>query len=434
DPVPADSWSGVRDANKSGDVCAQKDSYSHQVIGSDDCLYLNIYTNKLNCDIPRAVLFWIHGGGFAYGHGNDYKLGPDYLVKKDVILVTFNYRLNIFGFLNLDDEESPGNQGLKDQVMALKWVKQNIANFGGDPNLVTIFGESAGSSSVHYLTLTPLAKGLFQRAIMQSGVATNPWAYTSLSMKEEAEKIADNKLGKKTSDTKELIEFLQTIEAHDLIDAVQSFVNQTNRYVNVNRFVPSVDSKSKTPFLSIPIVVQAQSGIKVPHIIGYNSDEAIILLAGLQEVDYSEINTNEDMLLPSNEKKFLQARNVSVSDVKKFFMGDKEISQKNDQLFLNLASASSFDINIHDIVAIQAKLSGIPTYFYKFDHYSKETAVVQQLVGTDLEGTSLTEDLYYFWYQKVLDDRKIKQPTSFPIEHLIQQRFFELWINFAKTG
>lgn len=95
--MPADSWSGVRDANKSGDICAQKDSYTHKVIGSDDCLYLNIYTNNLNCDIPRAVLFWIHGGGFAYGHGNDYKLGPDYLVKKDVILVTLNYRLNIFG-------------------------------------------------------------------------------------------------------------------------------------------------------------------------------------------------------------------------------------------------------------------------------------------------------------------------------------------------
>ncbi|KAG8034168.1 hypothetical protein G9C98_001252, partial [Cotesia typhae] len=371
DPVPADSWSGVRDANKSGDVCAQKDSYTHKVIGSDDCLYLNIYTNNLNCDIPRAVLFWIHGGGFAYGHGNDYKLGPDYLVKKDVILVTLNYRLNIFG--------------------------------------------------------------LFQRAIMQSGVATNPWAYTSLSMKEEAEKLAD-KLGKKTNDTKELIEFLQTIEAHDLIDAVQSFVNQTNKYVNEDRFVPSVDSKSKTPFLNIPVVVQAQSGIKVPHIIGYNSDEAIILLAGLKEVDYSEINSNQDMLLPSNERQFLQARNVSVSDVKKFFMGDKEISLENAQLFVDLVSASSFGINIHDTVAIQAKLSNTPTYFYKFDHYSKETAVVQQLVGTDLEGTSLTEDLYYFWYQKVLDDRKIKQPTSFPIEFLIQQRFFELWTNFAKTG
>ena len=126
-------------------------------------------------------MVWIHGGGFLFGSGNDDFYGPEYLMRKDIVLVTFNYRLGVFGksrvipnidynnitsvilrstgFLNLDDEAAPGNQGLKDQVMALKWVRENIINFGGDPGNVTIFGESAGGASVHYLTMSTMAKG-----------------------------------------------------------------------------------------------------------------------------------------------------------------------------------------------------------------------------------------------------------------------------------
>lgn len=136
-------------------------------------------------------MFWIHGGLFSYGSGSDTLFGPDYIVERDVVLVTINYRLNVLGnqchpmnrrvsrsknsiestivrnvtlydfqgFLNLEDEETTGNQGLKDQVMALKWVKENISNFGGDPDNVTIFGESSGGACVHHLTLSPLAEG-----------------------------------------------------------------------------------------------------------------------------------------------------------------------------------------------------------------------------------------------------------------------------------
>ncbi|XP_033219251.1 juvenile hormone esterase-like [Belonocnema kinseyi] len=122
-------------------------------------------------------MVWIHGGGFVFGSGNADLYGPDFLVRKEIVLVTINYRIDVLGFLNLGLETAPGNQGLKDQVMALKWVKDNISNFGGDPNNVTIFGESAGSASVHYLTQSALAKGLFHKAIAQSGTALNPWTH-----------------------------------------------------------------------------------------------------------------------------------------------------------------------------------------------------------------------------------------------------------------
>lgn len=115
-------------------------------------------------------MFWIHGGGFTSGSGNSDIYGPHYLIAEDVVVVTINYRLGVLGFLSLDDPklEVPGNAGLKDQVMALKWVQKNIRNFGGDPNNVTIFGESAGGSSVHFLLLSPMAKGVSNLAIFHT--------------------------------------------------------------------------------------------------------------------------------------------------------------------------------------------------------------------------------------------------------------------------
>lgn len=123
-------------------------------------------------------MVWIHGGAFLTGSSATDLYGPDYLMTENVVLVTLNYRVGQLGFLNLEDENVnvPGNAGLKDMVMALKWVKTNIRNFGGDPSNITIFGESAGGAAVHYLMLSPMAKGLFHKAIIQSGSCLNPWA------------------------------------------------------------------------------------------------------------------------------------------------------------------------------------------------------------------------------------------------------------------
>lgn len=121
-------------------------------------------------------MFWIHGGGYVSGTGDDTEYGPLFLVRQDVVLVTINYRLEVFGFLNLESEDVPGNAGMKDQVAALRWVKKNIANFGGDPDNITIFGESAGGASTSYHLISPMSKGLFKRAIVQSGVSIGYWA------------------------------------------------------------------------------------------------------------------------------------------------------------------------------------------------------------------------------------------------------------------
>jgi para-nitrobenzyl esterase len=181
-PQPAAHWNGVRAASQLGHNCIQ-----HQPYGdidpfaagvSEDCLYLNVWTSSLplpTSRVPRPVLVWIHGGGFFAGFGGEERHNGARLAQKGAVVVTLNYRLGAFGFLAHPAfaAESPhhaaGNYGLLDQIAALQWVRRNIARFGGDPSRVTIFGESAGGFSVGSLIASPLAKGLFQRAILESG-------------------------------------------------------------------------------------------------------------------------------------------------------------------------------------------------------------------------------------------------------------------------
>ena len=169
-PQEIASWSGMRDATHYAHACVQANDKN----SSEDCLYLNVWTPAASLQQRLPVMVWIHGGGFVAGSGSDPKFDGTRLSQKGVVIVTINYRLGVFGFLAHPDltKESPhhasGNYGLMDQIFALRWVQQNISAFGGDPSRVTIFGESAGATSIGYLLVSPLAKGLFQRAILES--------------------------------------------------------------------------------------------------------------------------------------------------------------------------------------------------------------------------------------------------------------------------
>uniref|UniRef100_A0A3B4FEA0 Carboxylic ester hydrolase n=1 Tax=Pundamilia nyererei TaxID=303518 RepID=A0A3B4FEA0_9CICH len=182
-PRPEEPWEGVRDGTQEPSMCIQdpelvvnvSKTMSLEFIPpaiSEDCLYLNVYTpaeatkgNKL------PVMVWIHGGGLAMGAASQYD-GAPLAVYENIVMVIIQYRLGILGFLSTGDEHAQGNWGFLDQLAALRWVQENIEAFGGDPQTVTVAGESAGGISASILTLSPQAKGLFQRAIFQSGVAT----------------------------------------------------------------------------------------------------------------------------------------------------------------------------------------------------------------------------------------------------------------------
>ena len=180
-PAPVVHWSGARAANRLGKNCVQDQIYGDIdpfAAGiSEDCLYLNVWTTDLDSAAKRPVMVWIYGGGYNAGFGDESRHHGARLAQKGVVVVTFNYRLGVFGFFAHPAlaAESPnasaGNYAILDQLAALKWVRANIAQFGGDPSRVTIFGESAGGSSVGSLIASPLARGLFHRAILQSGNA-----------------------------------------------------------------------------------------------------------------------------------------------------------------------------------------------------------------------------------------------------------------------
>lgn len=217
-PQPKTPWEGVRNATEHASHCFYYESFTDvpgPPTGSEDCLYLNVYSPNITPSQPLPVMVFIHGGGFANGNGDEDEYGPQFLVRKDVILVTINYRLEVLGYLSLDTEDIPGNAGMKDQVAALKWVKENIRNFGGDPDNITIFGESAGGASVSFHLVSPMSKGLFKRAISQSGTITSWWPNT-FRARDRALLLA-KQLGCNSTDDKEIYEFFKAQPKENLV-------------------------------------------------------------------------------------------------------------------------------------------------------------------------------------------------------------------------
>jgi para-nitrobenzyl esterase len=265
-PRPAIAWKGERDATKFGAHCAQGKVFEDMIFqdseGSEDCLFLNVYTPaKAKSKLP--VMFWIHGGGYSGGASSEPRHNGDFMPTKDVVLVTINYRLGVFGFLATADMAKEangvaGNYGLQDMVAALRWVKANIAEFGGDPGNVTIFGESAGSFAVSTLMASPMAHGLFHKAIGESGAAFGgALAYDSLPIREKADGAWVDGLG-----VKSLAE-LRALPTEKILDAVKS--------KGTAGFPPDIDGK----LLTEPVEATYAAGRQahVPLLAGWNKDE-----------------------------------------------------------------------------------------------------------------------------------------------------------------
>lgn len=179
-------------------------------------------------------MVFIYGGGFQIGEATRDMYGPDFFMSKDVVLVTVSYRLGAFGFLSLDDPalNVPGNAGLKDQILSLRWVKENIAFFGGDPNNVTLFGESAGGASTHYCMLSKQSKGLIHKGIVMSGSVLCPWAKPPRN--NWAYRLAAA-LGYAGAEDKaaDILAFLQKSSAADIVKATPSVLKKDDKHHRV---------------------------------------------------------------------------------------------------------------------------------------------------------------------------------------------------------
>ena len=281
-PAAAAKWSGVRKATEFGAHCMQGRVFGDMKFrdpgGSEDCLFLNVWVPAKPSAAKLPVMVWIYGGGFAAGSTSEARQDGTHLAQQGVIVVSMNYRLGILGFFvhpelaKESGHNAAGNYGLLDQLAALRWVHDNIAAFGGDPGNVTIFGESAGSFSVSAQMASPLAKGLFQKAIGESGGAffSGGLAFEPLAVREEKDvKVVSAKLGVST------LAELRAIPAEKLLEA---FAPPKSRGFD---FDADVDGY----FLPepVPAIFAAGKQNDVPLLAGWNHDEGSFEIESLPQ-------------------------------------------------------------------------------------------------------------------------------------------------------
>ncbi|KAF6204306.1 hypothetical protein GE061_002647 [Apolygus lucorum] len=372
--VPIGPWTGVYNATRVPNMCIQESNpifAPHNPLdslGVEDCLYLNVFTPKLPSEQADGklldVIVYIHGGAFKVGAGNIW--GPLILLDRDVILVTFNYRLGVMGFLSLEDNLVPGNNGLKDQTLALQWVQKYISSFGGDPTKVTIAGMSAGGASVHYHMLSPSSAGLFKKAISNSGSPLNPWAITK-NPRATALSFA-KALGCPINDTLLTLRCLRERPAEHVIGAVAIM---TGGDILTLPFLPVVEPPGPNAFIDEhPIdLIEAKGFNDVPALFSYCDDEGSIfsLNTYLDEKKLEAVESNWDVVIP-------QANLFDVDPVKgkeiaqqirKRFLGDKPLKDSARE-YSQMFGERMFVDGIQKAAILHAEHQTSPVYSYRF--------------------------------------------------------------------
>jgi len=349
-PQPAASWTGVRKAVDFGPRCMQARIYDDMVFRdkgpSEDCLYLNVWTPAAAAGAHLPVMVWIHGGGFAAGAASEPRQDGQNLAKKGVVVVSMNYRLNVFGFFTHAElakesgRDASGNYGLLDQVAALEWVHRNIAAFGGDPGKVTIFGESAGSFSVSALMASPLAQGLFQRAIGESGAFFGAvLALKPLAEREAADARFAVELGAPS------LEALRAKPAGELMKAVPRD--------NVVRFSPNIDGY----FLPQDVASIFKSGKQshVPLLAGWNLDEG----------SYRAIFGKNDPTAQNFAKQARESFGNNADELLKLYPAANDEQAKRSAQ--DLAGDEFIAFSTWKWIEMQAATGGSPLFRYEFD-------------------------------------------------------------------
>ncbi|XP_066996622.2 venom carboxylesterase-6 [Anabrus simplex] len=437
EPVATKPWPGVWDATRYGSLCLQYeftfDPDDERVIGDEDCLFINIFTPKTDLTTTGPLLdvfVYIHGGGFSNGASSYY--GANFLMDHDVVYVTFNYRLGILGFLSTEDEVVPGNNGLKDQAAALRWIQRNIAAFGGNPSRVTISGTSAGGASVHYHYLSPLSRGLFQRGMSFSGSALLCWAQAE-ALRNKAFKLGDL-VGCNHQSSRDLVECLRHRPARLLVQQFEHF--QTWRYNPFTPFGPTVETAGAEPFISKhPVEIITEGGAQdLPWLTSITSEEGLYPVADfatkedvLKELDdkFPEIAPHllfYNFTVPRSEHK-----NVA-NKIRKFYFKNKPISMQTVKELTQMAGDRIFVYDIERAARLMAKANTSPVYFYKFSYRGKDSQS-NFMSRTDVNlGVSHADDTAYILDMKFSNTQQTQEDRD------MTKLMVDMCINFAKNG
>ncbi|CAH2064845.1 unnamed protein product, partial [Iphiclides podalirius] len=398
-------------------VCPQIEEFSNEIVGSLDCLHLNIYVpNKATTRNRLPVLVWIYGGGFQIGYAGRFLYGPKYLVRNDVILVTLNYRVGPYGFMCLDTADVPGNQGLKDQLTALRWVKDNIDAFGGDVNKVTIFGESAGGASVDFHLLSTKEK-LFDKAILQSGTTLCPWVMEDSDSKNQAPiKIAE-RLGLDTDSTDDALEFLTTVKP-ELVIAASSEIPLN--------FLPCVEKEFEgvERFIAVhPINGAAPKARSVPILAGYNSNEMLEIAGKKPAESYQDSDVFHEYLTHIFD---LSEDGELETIVRQFYIGDEDISVDLKRELINFESDLSFNHPVHR--SVQKYLANAGRVYHYLFSYSGNRNFVKYMKNITDDGAAHADEIGYLFDMTLLSEDPSEE------DQLVIDRMTTMWTNFVKYG
>ena len=398
-PKPVTKWQGVQDATKFGDVCPQggdvgrTTKVADEILPmSEDCLVLNVWTPATDKQ-TRPVMVWFHGRGFYAGAGSERLYDGARLAKRgDLVVVTVNHRLNVFGHLYLgkiggDAFAASGNSGTQDMQLALEWVRDNIAAFGGDAKNVTIFGESGGGAKVSTLLGVPSAKGLFQRGIIESGARLNG---TPLAT---AVKNTETVLAKLNVTT---VQQLQALS----MEAILAAVTTTGR--TTPDFGPTTDGKYLPADMFVPAAVAATHN--VPVIVGSNRDEYSLYareLPNFGKRTEDEIRQELKPLYDNNVDELIAAYKQTRPNASPW------------DIMIGIRS-SRFHIGTVRLAEAQSKVA--PTYVYSFDF---EPSAMKAAHGAEIP----------FVFNNATSD-----PKARPGAKEVEDAMSEAWIAFARTG
>ena len=397
-PVAAPNWSGEFLADSIGPNCMQESYgvgtffYRPARITSEDCLYLNVWTTAEPGE-KLPVMVWIHGGALTWGSGARSAYDGTNLAQKGVVLLTVNYRLGVFGYfahpelIAESDQNSAGNYSILDQIQALKWVQQNIAAFGGDPDNVTIFGESAGAWSVNFLTASPLAEGLFHKAIGESGARLDPRrtltqaaaAGTALADSVNAGSLAE----------------LRAIPAPDLLSAVTAARFVTDGVVD-GWAIP------EQPFA----LFSSGRQNKVPVLIGFNAEEGTTLGA------LQRIPDNDDVYISRTRSRYGELANEFLSVYPADDLRKSSLDSFRDATFgWNMLTWARLTANVDE-----------DAYLYFFSHRPPGP------LKDELGAFHAAEIVYAFNNPQELRN------TATSSDRQMAETMSNYWVNFARTG
>lgn len=407
-PQPAPKWNGVRSASEYGRACMQSNpAIANLPAPSEDCLFLNVWTPAARPGERLPVMVWIHGGGFVAGTPAEQLYHGEWLAKKGVVVVSVAYRLGVFGFLAHPDlsaeskQHASGNYGLLDTIAGLQWVRKNIAAFGGDPARVTIFGESAGAIAVSQLCASPLAKGLFQAAISESGGSFGPVRAAGgpgENMQPLRSAEQDGAAWAKTVGASSSSE-LRALPAEKLLIAAQR--QRGLSWPVVDGWVIPDDQFR---------LYEAGRYNDVPVLIGYNSDEGASF----------GVPTSQEAYVHSVHERYGQFADKLLAA---YPGGETPATKKTAR---DLMRDTAFGWQTWSWARLQTQTGKKAVYLYYFDEHPNYPPDSPR-AGF---GTPHSEELPYVFRQL----REHNRPAPTPADEAMSEMMRTYWTNFAKSG